>query len=220
MTLEQLLCSVTDQKVREFEIAFETLEASADKQRYSAKLGLAANTVFALVEFGRLRNADLSPNSRELLDNLENRVIARLQVAREYKDDYDASIRKVAPIIHRQSGISKTLDVLNGLLSNYTQFSVKAVGGDKFDIAANDIDEDEFRAILKAYDADGYARARKVDAFGRHEMLDRTHCVSVMLQELLLDRNDMPENLRKSLEDASSALGEAYQIAGNIEVEE
>ncbi len=57
------------------------------------------------------------------------------------------------------------------------------------------------------------------DAFADHEILDRTFCVASMLQALLLDLRELPESIRKELEQASEHLWMAYQAMGRIALE-
>lgn len=57
------------------------------------------------------------------------------------------------------------------------------------------------------------------DAFAAHEILDRTYCVAMMLESLLLERKDLPEAVRGQLDNASVALWAAYQDMGNMDLE-
>lgn len=54
------------------------------------------------------------------------------------------------------------------------------------------------------------------DELAAHEILDRIHCAGSMLQVLLLDRQDLPQPIRKQLDAASNTLEDAYQAMGKI----
>lgn len=58
--------------------------------------------------------------------------------------------------------------------------------------------------------------SKKPDLLHHHEMIDRIHVINCNIEEHLLNHpvvEDNPE-LKKKIEEASEALGEAYQIAG------
>lgn len=54
------------------------------------------------------------------------------------------------------------------------------------------------------------------DEFASHEILDRINSVTMLLQILLLDRQDLPDPIRKQLNVASNTLLDAYQSMGKI----
>lgn len=50
-----------------------------------------------------------------------------------------------------------------------------------------------------------------------HEALDRAHCVSEIIQSMLLDHPAISQtkDIRVYIEDAQNKIGEAYQLLGN-----
>lgn len=116
--------------------------------------------------------------------------------------------------VHQQDGIEPTAEITAALLHAGVSFSVEDIGSGTFAISVDESDEDELHSIASACNASAAPGA--ADPFHRHEMLDRTFTVSVMLDQLLLRRRDLPSELRVILEDAAELLGEAYQLAGTL----
>ena len=58
----------------------------------------------------------------------------------------------------------------------------------------------------------------KLDDYHAHEALDRTHCVMVMIDELLDSHPWIVAHptVRRAIDDASAHLAKAYQMIGNL----
>ena len=64
--------------------------------------------------------------------------------------------------------------------------------------------------------SDGISHEIKLDAFHRHEALDRSHVILLMLEEVLLQHPFIKANpeISQKLEEAGSYLAQAYQMIG------